>query len=153
MTFLANGTYRACGCTLDDIKELYALEQQCFKKKDQFSKDNFRYLIKRGKGHFWSCRKEGDSRIMGYFYLTNRGRLYSICSRIPGQGAGSFMMDVVEQLCEKMNVQLHLEVSEFNTEAIRFYKKRGLEEYSLAEAYYSRDVDAILMRKPIKESV
>ena len=85
-------------------------------------------------GEDWICVAEIDGRIVGflsievhrerenYLYLDD----FSVSKGHRGKGIGSTLMDEAEQYCRGIGFpSIYLHVEESNTNALRFYERRG----------------------------
>ena len=67
-------------------------------------------------------------------------------------GVGSALLNAVEENLRGMGVTaVELETPVNNTTAIRFYKEMGYSVEKTVSGYYSRQLDALVMRKELVE--
>ena len=62
-------------------------------------------------------------------------------------GIGRQLLTVVEDDCKRFSDQLFLLVSDFNTEAQKFYRRQGYQNIGRIPAYVLTDVDELIFHK------
>jgi [ribosomal protein S18]-alanine N-acetyltransferase len=141
---------------LNDLPAILEMEQLCF-AEDSFSKAQFTYLIKKGKGAFYVA--ENSDRLMAYLSLSfNSGtrnlRIYSIAVHPDCRGLklGQLLMDKTFEYAREHSVRkITLEVKVSNYPAIGLYKKNGFEATHIIGNYYHDGADAYRMQRVINQ--
>jgi|SRR6185437_5059249 len=137
-----------------DIEELLALERQVF-TTDQMSRRSFRHFLNSPGAALVVAERAG--RFAGYALAlfhprSAAARLYSIAvvPEATGQGAGSLLLDAVEQAGHRRGyVSMRLEVHIANAAAIACYRKAGYCAFGRRNKYYDDGGDALRFDKPL----
>lgn len=137
---------------IEDIKCLVEIENLSF-NYDQLNDRKFRHFIQ--KGHSDLIVQIQGKQITAYGLLLYRqgsslARLYSIAVHkdFYGQGLGEKLMRELEFFVQKHNRSvIRLEVKVSNNNAIKLYKKIGYVQFSIKQAYYDNNEDALCLQK------
>ena len=137
-------------CDLPDILEM---EQLCF-AEDSFTRTQFIYLMKKGKGAFFVVQT-GD-KVVAYLSLSFNARtrilrIYSIAVHPDCRGLkiGQRLMDKTIEYATECNAgKITLEVKVSNYPAIGLYEKNGFEATHIKCHYYHDGSNAYYMQRP-----
>lgn len=137
---------------LEDIKELYLLERNCFKESIILPR-SFLYFIT--KAHAKVLLICFEKVICGYILIlfrknSNNARIYSIAvlPKYRGMGFGKVLFSAAEKLARKQKCNgITLEVRKTNYKAIKLYKQLAFTELKRIHHYYEDNMSAIKMMK------
>lgn len=139
--------------SLYDIDYLVYVEKQSFALSDRFTRSQFQYAIKHGKGTMFVYCHVRSFKAKGYIYYfeyKNHIRIYSIALNIAcrSKGVGSRFLSIINR--HKKNI--HIEVRVDNKIAINFYKKHGYKAFGVKHNYYKDGTDALVMKRIFNET-
>lgn len=142
--------------TLSDLDAIVEIENQCF-DSDQFSENQFVYLITNSKGVFYVIKQAG--KAVAYLSLltharTRNLRIYSIAVHPEARGKklAWFLLDKAIGYARQHQLKaITLEVKVSNTPAISLYEKMGFMKVCVKQNYYHDGSDAYYMKFLIKE--
>lgn len=137
----------ASAVELERVANQYPWSETAF--NSSFSTGYFSYKLSGTTGELYGF-------YIGYQVL-DQAELFNICvcATRQGTGNGSLLMQHFLQQCQKQGaVNVMLEVSSSNHNAIALYQKFGFKQYSLRKGYYTNaagKADALLMQRPLVE--
>jgi ribosomal protein S18 acetylase RimI-like enzyme len=143
-----------------DIDQIYELEKRIFAKNECSSRSQLRYFLSSPTAALFMLYD--NKSVVGYgIALRNRlrngqykGRIYSIgvLPKYKSKGAGSFLLDVMEEYLIKSGVSfIVLETLDKRDGAKLFFLKHGYSEVKLLPNYYSYG-DGVRMKKVVEKS-
>ena len=140
--------------SLDDLDDLDAIEERCF-KIDRMSRRNFKRMIQKGNCDFILAKQLHET--IGYILVlyhrgTHLARVYSfaVLPKVRGQGVGESLLHYAEKLAAARNcIYMRLEVHTSNRSAIRLYERNGYKPFGLLKEYYEDHADALRYEKRI----
>ena len=133
---------------IEDLKEIYRLEESCF--KDPFPSYFINQLADANPSTFLVA--VDSDRVVGYAVVdnwTDHQHLVSIAVRAEFRKRGiaqSLLNELTGRLREG---PLRLELRRSNKSALALYRKNGFAETGVANSYYTDGEDAIQMEKQI----
>ena len=113
---------------------------------------NFEVALSRAE---WLIIAELDSRPDGFAWAIPKGtfgrspylRLIGVHPDKAGVGMGAQLLDEIERMAAAVSKDIFLLVSDFNTDAQRFYVRHGYEQIGAIPAYVVPDVTELIFRK------
>jgi ribosomal protein S18 acetylase RimI-like enzyme len=102
---------------------------------------------------------EVDGAVAGFAWIDSRGvfgrssylRMIAVAPSQRSAGLGAHLMDAFETLAERVGPDAFLLVSDFNTDAQRFYQRRGYSEVGRIPGYVLPGVSELLMWKRLRD--
>ncbi len=143
--------------TPEDLDQLVELENLGF-ATDRFNRNQFRYLISKGRGAL--LVEEEDGRIVGMLILLWRQRsracrVYSVVvhPEVQGKGLGRRLMEEAERVARANGLKrIILQVRIGNPTAIHLYESLGYVRGGLLPGYYEGGEAGILYQKELRDS-
>jgi [ribosomal protein S18]-alanine N-acetyltransferase len=131
--------------TTSNLKELYAIEQQCF-DEEAFSKQQINYLLSDYNtisllakvedvtaGFVITHLEIDDASFFGHIITLN------VASAFRRKGIAQALLGEIENLLKQKGIsECRLEVRENNSAALKLYKKQGYKEIGKLEHYYGK---------------
>lgn len=148
METLTTQTFQIRPVRTEDLKEIYNLEESCF--KDPFPSYFINQLAEANPSTFLVAVDSG--RVVGYAVVdnwTDHQHLVSIAVRAESRKRGiaqALLNELMERLREG---PLRLELRRSNKSALAFYQKNGFTETGISNGYYTDGEDAIQMERQI----
>jgi ribosomal protein S18 acetylase RimI-like enzyme len=148
-----------------DFETLWRIDQACFDPKLAYSRFELAVYMRR-PGSFTlvaesalqgSGSGNGRGQVVGFVvaeYRRRTGHIITIdvVEEARRAGVGSALLNAAEENLRGMGVNaVELETPVNNTTAIRFYKEMGYSVEKTVSGYYSRQLDALVMRKELAE--
>lgn len=104
------------------------------------------------------AERAGD--VLGFLWLVERGafdhsdyvRLIGVRPGERGRGVGRALMEFAEESSRARGRDLFLLVSDFNTDAQRFYQRLGFHQVGLLEDYVIPGVSELIYRKRVDKT-
>ncbi|WP_319371371.1 ribosomal protein S18-alanine N-acetyltransferase [uncultured Ilyobacter sp.] len=133
------------GMDIENIEELYQLEKKSF-PGNSYSMDSLFKMLENNKYYFGGVWKR--EKLIGYTILLDSIDIFEIIkiavdTRYRNQGIGEEMLKTILLNVEK---NIHLEVRENNTAAIKLYEKIGFKNIFKRKNYYGdTGEDALVM--------
>ena len=138
--------------TIEDLDQVYQLDQICFPGEVAFPKDFFFYLLTSPDCLGFGIKKAG--KLLGFIIVQaqspTRAQLITldIAPEHRRKGLGSFLLYYVHQyLKERGFKRIRLEVAYNNQPALNLYQKFGYQWRGQKKKYYPDGTDAIIMEK------
>jgi len=148
-----------------DFQTLWQIDQACFEPQLAYSQAELDFYMRR-PGSFTLVAQEGakeddvkeadaESRILGFIVAENRRRTghiitIDVVEKARRSGVGSALMQAAEEkLLRAGATSVALETPVNNAAAIRFYKSEGYYVEKTVAAYYSNQMDALVMSKAL----
>lgn len=139
--------------TREDMEELFALDQACFRPGIAYSRSELEYFVFHPRSK--SLVVEDDSGIAGLAvieFLMEKGRrtghivTIDVSLKRRRQGVGRLLMTALLDMCREAEaVFLRLEVAVDNHSALAFYKLFGFAETGRIRGFYLGHLDALQM--------
>lgn len=137
----------------EDIDALVGLEK-LFPASDQFSRDNWRRLLKANGATLVATHK---GQVCGAILVLFRkgskiARIYtlSVSPDMRGKGVGPALLSAADEEGRRRGcLETRLEVRESNTPAISLYERHGYSVMARATQYYPGGEDALRMSKAL----
>lgn len=137
----------------EDIEQLFALDQACFRPGIAYSKPELHYLA--FHPHSRSVIAADEKGIAGFAILEimlERGRrighivTIDVAPERRRHGVGRLLMDEMFRLCREAGAALlRLEVAVDNDGALAFYRLLGFQELGRIRGFYLGKLDALQM--------
>lgn len=145
--------------SLKDIPYLLEIEKFSFLPGDRFSRYQFWYAIRKGKG-ILLVDSEFATIYRGYIYILNTGRIYSLAVHpaYRNEKVAQKLLKYAEEASVECRInpgkplKLTLEVRKDNRPAFCFYSKNGYIYGGIRQNYYADGTDAIIMKKDFKNA-
>jgi len=140
-----------------DFDTLYRIDQACFDPQLAYSRPEMAFYMRR-PGSF-TLVAEGEGRILGFIVAENRrnrGHIITIDVVADARrvGVGSALLSAAEERLLRAGTRaVALETPVNNEAAIRFYKQKGYFVERTVTAYYSNQMDALVMTKELARPV
>ena len=141
----------------DDIDEILNIEKESFQYP--WSRKNFEETLKYSQVPQFKIMQ--DSEILGYlFYYTKftvgfKGDLeilnIAIKQAFRRQGLAKYLIEYLEKYTKNYVNSFFLEVRVDNIPAIRLYQSVGFYRVGIRKKYYKNKIDAIVMKKDLKD--
>jgi GNAT superfamily N-acetyltransferase len=77
-------------------------------------------------------------------------RLIAVDNRLTGQGLGAALLDAAEAWAGEVSADIFLLVSDFNTDAQRFYTRRGYQHIGTISGFVVANVNELIFRKVLR---
>jgi [ribosomal protein S18]-alanine N-acetyltransferase len=147
----------------DDFDALWRIDQACFDPQLAYSRPELAFYMQRPGSFTLVAESDGDAVpqnggapvILGFIVAEARrktGHIITIdvLAEARRTGAGSALLGVAEdRLLRAGAVVVMLETPVNNESAIRFYKQQGYFVEKTVAAYYSNQLDALVMAKEL----
>lgn len=141
------------GATCGDSSQLEELERHVFVPSDGLiTKRSFNYHIRRGKNLVLVAKlSDMSSELVGYsLVLLHRqsARIYSLAvdPRYQERGIGKGLAHyTLEKIQARGYTNIHLELRQENSRALKLYESLGFVSYRIRHNYYGPAQDAVLM--------
>jgi [ribosomal protein S18]-alanine N-acetyltransferase len=149
-----------------DFETLWRIDQACFDPKLAYSRFELAVYMRR-PGSFTlvaerpaqgSTSGNGRGQVVGFVvaeYRRKTGHIITIdvVEEARRTGVGSALLNAAEENLRGLGVNaVELETPVSNMPAIRFYKEMGYCVEKTVSGYYSRQLDALVMRKELVEA-
>ncbi|TPE46497.1 GNAT family N-acetyltransferase [Maribrevibacterium harenarium] len=140
---------------LGDLDDLEKLENQAF-RGDRMSRRSLRHGIKSNSSVMLVAYEQNQLNGYALVHLFKgrlHARLYSLAvsTQARGKGVGKALLQAAEEAAAQQDcISLRLEVSEFNTAAIRLYEQQGYKVFGRYLDYYEDASNAIRMLKRLR---
>jgi len=116
---------------------------------------NFEAALTRGD---WLLTADGDLPAIGFAWGIPQGafgrspylRLIGVQAARASSGIGAGLLAEIERKASEVASDLFLLVSDFNTDAQRFYRRQGYEQIGAIPGYVLPDVTELIFRKRLK---
>ena len=140
---------------LEDFDELWRIDQECFPPGISYSRQELRAYV-RQRGSFTLIAEDGRGQIAGFLVAHGGPTGHIITIDVIGKarrsGVGSLLLEKTEErLRDGGSVAVGLETAVDNLSAISFYKRHGYSVVRTWPRYYSNGVDALVMKKSLKD--
>jgi len=140
----------------DDFETLWRMDQECFPPGIAYSKQELKSYV-RHRGSFTLVAADANGgRIAGFIVVHGGPTGHVITIDVePGarrSGVGSLLLQAAEdRLCAAGSSAVGLETAVDNLTALSFYKRHGYSVIRTWPRYYSNGVDALVIKKELKE--
>ncbi len=145
----------------EDLPEIYAIEEICFRPPMRFSRRYVRRLVESADTVTWVAEEEG--RMAG-FAIEDFGRdedgvfayiqTIEVLPEMRGRGAGNELLRRLEaSALERAAGAIWLHVESQNAGAIRLYEAHGYRCEGRRENYYARGKAGLIYRKMLDAGV
>lgn len=102
---------------------------------------------------------EEQEAVVGFAWVSRQGafgrspylKLIGIHPNFTGRRFGGQLLTSVEEDCKRFSDQLFLLVSDFNTDAQKFYKRRGYDHIGTIPNYVLPDVAELIYHKRLRD--
>ena len=137
-----------------DFETLWRMDQECFPPGISYSKAELRTYI-RSRGTFTLVAEEQDTGKVAGFIVTHGGPMGHVITIDVGpasrrEGVGTLLINAAElRLREEGSRAVRLETAVDNRGALAFYKKHGYSVIRIWPRYYSKGVDALVLKKEL----
>lgn len=141
-----------------DFQTLWQIDQICFEPQLAYSQKELAFYMQRPGSFTLVAEDEAESGILGFIVAENRRRTghiitIDVIEKARRSGVGSALLQAAEEkLLEAGATAVALETPVNNAAAIRFYKSEGYYVEKTLTAYYSNQMDALLMTKELGRS-
>jgi GNAT superfamily N-acetyltransferase len=116
---------------------------------------NFQEAMDRGD---WLLTADAEIPACGFAWVMPKGvfgrspymRLIGVNPEVQRWGIGASLLNAAEKLAENVSNDMFLLVSDFNTDARRFYRKHGYTQIGAVESYVIPSVTELIFRKQLK---
>ena len=141
-----------------DFQTLWQIDQICFEPQLAYSQKELAFYMQRPGSFTLVAEDEAESGILGFIVAENRRRTghiitIDVIEKARRSGVGSALLQAAEEkLLEAGAAAVALETPVNNAAAIRFYKSEGYYVEKTLTAYYSNQMDALLMTKELGRS-
>lgn len=139
-----------------DIDKVFEIEKSSF--YIPWSKKSFMDELKKNKLAEYLVAIV-DNEVVGYagiWFIITEGHITNIAveEKYRNQGVGSTLLDELINICISRDmIGITLEVSNFNTKAIKLYEKKGFKIEGIRKNYYADiKADALIMWKMLDTS-
>ncbi len=153
-----------------DFPALWALDQVCFAPELAYSRRELRELMSARGGAAWLAERRppapaaaaspgpalpSGGTLLGFIVVHAGGAAGHVitldvapaCRR---QGIGAALLEIGERYCRRRGAaRMRLETAVDNQPAQRFYARHGYRAVRRLRGYYSRELDAWLLEKPL----
>jgi [ribosomal protein S18]-alanine N-acetyltransferase len=144
-------------CRPEDFDALWRMDQECFPPGISYSRSELNTYMRR-RGAFTlvasdSCDKDIAGFLVAYGGVTGHIITIDVAAAARRSGVGSRLLRAAEQrLRDSGSLAVGLETAVDNIAALSFYKRHGYSVVRTWPRYYSNGVDALVLRKDLKDS-